>query len=423
MRTAIDWMRSSRFDNHAGAPTQLGVGGSRSLPIDQWALAQIERRLDDAAIRLELWDGAAVGAGRGAARAHVLIGDRGTLYGLIWDGEVAFGDRFSDGRIQVKGDLAYLLEAAYRSHSHRLVPWGLRLGSNDLSRSRDNVHRHYDLGNEFYRLWLDEQLLYTCAYFPTPDTSLEDAQVAKMDLVCRKLQLTPGDRVIEAGCGWGALALHMAQHYGVTVRAYNVSREQMAHARRRASESGLTDRVEFIEEDYRDITGTCDKFVSVGMLEHVGEGQLRELGVVLDRTLDRRRGRGFLHFIGRNAPEPLSRWIRKRIFPGAYPPALSEVTAQVLEPWRFSVLDIENLRLHYQKTLEHWLARFDAATDRVVSDYGEQFARAWRLYLVGSVIGFKTGSLQLFQITVAREPDNTVPWTRSHLALDRAAGR
>ena len=143
--------------------------------------------------------------------------------------------------------------------------------------SRNNIHRHYDLGNDFYKLWLDEQLLYTCAYFPTPSSTLEHAQIAKMDHVCRKLRLQPGETVVEAGCGWGALALHMARKYGVSVKAYNVSHEQIAFARERARAEGLSDRVEYIEDDYRAITGKFDVFVSVGMLEHVGLGSLRRV--------------------------------------------------------------------------------------------------------------------------------------------------
>src|SRR6185295_4327164 len=214
-----------------------------------------------------------------------------------------------------------------------------------------NVHGHYDLGNDFYRLWLDREMVYTCAYFPTPEVSLEAAQIHKMDLVCRKLHLRPGDRVVEAGCGWGALALHMAAHYGVTVRAFNLSSEQITYARDRAAREGLAARAEFIEDDYRNVTGTCDAFVSVGMLEHVGFSELSSLGAVIDRSLGA-HGRGLLHFIGRNRPMPLNAWIRKRIFPGAYPPALAEVFDNVLGPWNLSVLDVENLRLHYARTLD-----------------------------------------------------------------------
>ena len=253
-------------------------------------------------------------------------------------------------------------------------------------------------------------MVYTCAYFPTPDTSLEDAQTAKLDLVCRKLWLQPGETVVEAGCGWGALALHMARHYGVTVKAYNVSREQIRTARERAKAAGLDGRVEFIDDDYRAIRGQFDVFASVGMLEHVGLRNYRCLGEVIDRCL-RPGGRGLIHSIGRDEAGPLNSWIEKRIFPGAYAPCLREMM-QVLEPRRFSVLDVENLRLHYALTLQHWLDRFEAASSRVAEMFDEGFVRAWRLYLAGSLAGFRTGTLQLFQVLFARHASNDIPWTR-----------
>jgi cyclopropane-fatty-acyl-phospholipid synthase len=233
-----------------------------------------------------------------------------------------------------------------------------------------------------------------------------------MDLVCRKLRLRPGERVVEAGCGWGALALHMARHYGVTVRAFNLSREQIAYARDRARAEGLTGSVEFIEDDYRNVSGRYDVFVSVGMLEHVGLDHFGSLSDAIDRTLTP-TGRGFLHFIGRNRPAPLNRWIRRRIFPGAYPPTLQEVCARVLEPANLSVLDIENLRLHYAATLSHWRSRFELASDEVADRFDEAFVRAWRLYLAGSQVAFMTGWMQLFQIVFARGTSNAVPWIRT----------
>ncbi len=417
MRTAADWVGQNRIGSPSfGRHASPSVGHPYAHAVDRWVLSRIHHRLADRLLRLELWDGAtAFGPPSGADAVTVTIGNRRALYGLAWDAEMAFGDGYSDGSIEVSGDFQRLLEDAYRAPGGRLLPWRPRLPANTRIRAHDNVHRHYDLGNDFYRLWLDEAMFYTCAYFPTLDATLERAQEAKADLVCRKLDLQPGQRVVEAGSGWGGLAIHMARRCGVRVTAYNVSHEQVAFAQRRAAEAGVADRVAFIEDDYRNIAGTFDRFVSIGMLEHVGAGQYAELGTVIDRVLDRRHGRGLLHFIGRNRPEPLSRWITSRIFPGAYPPALAEATQGVLEPWRFSVIDVENLRLHYARTLEHWLARYDAAWPRVVAEYGAQFARAWHLYLVGSIVGFTTGSLQLFQIVFAREQDNTVPWTREAL--------
>jgi cyclopropane-fatty-acyl-phospholipid synthase len=292
------------------------------------------------------------------------------------------------------------------SHLYLLRP-------NTLARARENIHHHYDIGNAFYRLWLDEQLVYTCAYFRTPTATLEEAQAAKLDHVCRKLQLQPGEEVVEAGCGWGALALHMARQYGVKVKAYNISKQQLAFARQRARAEGLTGQVEFIEGDYREIGGTYDAFVSVGMLEHVGLKHYHELGQVIDRCL-RPHGRGLIHTIGRNRPIPMNAWIEKRIFPGGYPPSLGEMTA-IFEPWRFSMLDVENLRLHYANTLEHWLARFEQAADQVQHMYDADFVRAWRFYLAGSIATFRIGELQLFQVVFTRFDNNDIPWTREFL--------
>jgi cyclopropane-fatty-acyl-phospholipid synthase len=283
-----------------------------------------------------------------------------------------------------------------------------------LTGSKKHIHHHYDIGNDFYELWLDDQRAYTCAYFPTPSVTLEEAQRAKMDHVCRKLWLRPGETVVEAGCGWGGLALHMARHYGVSVKAFNISHEQIVYARRRAETEGLASRVEFIEDDYRNISGRFDAFVSVGMLEHVGPNHYHELGRTIDRALAG-DGRGLIHSIGQNRSGSLiNPWIRKRIFPGAYPPGLREMAA-LLEPSGFSVLDVENLRLHYAKTLRHWLTRFDAAEDQVARLFDPTFVRMWRVYLAGSAAAFLAGELQLFQVVFARPRVNEIPWTRAGL--------
>jgi cyclopropane-fatty-acyl-phospholipid synthase len=285
--------------------------------------------------------------------------------------------------------------------------------ANSLRGSARNIRHHYDLSADFYKLWLDPKLAYTCAYFPEPFSTLEQAQLAKMDYVCRKLWLQPGERVVEAGCGWGALAIHMASHYGARVRAFNISKEQILIARERAKEEGVAGQVEFIEDDYRNITGSYEAFVSVGMLEHVGPQNYEHLGKVIDRTIGD-TGRGILHFIGRNYPHSFSPWIRKRIFHGAYVPSLAQALA-ILEPWDFSVLDVENLRNHYARTLGLWLDRFEHSWENVVELLGTETARAWRLYLAGSIAAFRTGNLQLFQLVFAGAKCQKIPWTRAHL--------
>jgi cyclopropane-fatty-acyl-phospholipid synthase len=395
---------------------------NKSSRIDRWLLEKIYRAAGQPAVRLGLRNGAEVSPKDALAVAGIIIQDRKTLLRLLLDLEAEFGDAYSKGRITLAGDLVSALEMLYRSMSEvEHHNWYLKPVSkcmeyvqrNSLRGSRRNIHQHYDLHADFYRLWLDPQLVYTCAYFPSPDATLEQAQVAKLDYICRKVQLQPGEHVVDAGCGWGALALHMAKDYGVTVRAFNISREQVEVARRRAKELGLSHRVEFIEDDYRNISGEYDAFISVGMLEHVGREHYRELGSVIHRSLAK-TGRGLLHFIGRNHPIPFSTWTRKRIFPGAYAPALGEVM-QVFEPWDLSVLDVENLRHHYAKTLEHWLARFEKSEQQVSEMFSPEFMRAWRLYLAGAVAGFHAGTLQLFQIVFARTACQQIPWTRAHL--------
>jgi cyclopropane-fatty-acyl-phospholipid synthase len=387
----------------------------RTTRIDRTLLAPLQRALEPLAVRLDLWDGTSVYRSPSRPTAILTIRDRGMLLDLFRNPELAFGEGFSAGRLTIDGNLVEVLEAIYRTYPPRAAGWLSRLSTwrrNTLNRSRHDIHHHYDLGNEFYRLWLDDELLYTCAYFPHTDTSLEDAQIAKMRHICRKLALRPGERVVEAGCGWGSLARFMAKEYGVSVRAYNISHEQIAEARRRASAEGLDHRVEFVEDDYRAIAGRCDAFVSVGMLEHVGLAQFPVMGRAIDRVLDRQRGRGLLHFIGRDFVYPLNPWIRKRIFPGAYTPTLTEVTSLVFEPSGFSVLDVENLRAHYARTLAQWLARFEAHEAQVNAMFDAAFVRAWRLYLAGSQAAFTTGWMQLFQVTFARGGSTDVQWTR-----------
>jgi len=375
------------------------------------------RAMGGVAVRCELWNGDVVEGGQGEPVATVKVKDATTLLRVVYDSELEFGEAYSDGRIEVTGDLVGLMEAIYRAPAHplaaRFLRRGLKRSANTHARSRDNVHRHYDLGNEFYRLWLDREMLYTCAYFPTPGASLEEAQIAKMEHVCRKVDLRPGDRVVEAGCGWGSLALYMARVKGATVRAFNISKEQIAYARERARREGLEGRVEFVEDDYRNVRGRYDVFMSVGMLEHVGPENYRELGRVIDSSLEA-HGRGLIHTIGRNRPEALNAWIAKRIFPGAYPPTLREMM-EIFEPVNLSVLDVENLRLHYASTARHWLDRYLAHVGEVRRMFDERFARAWELYLSGTVAAFTSATLELFQVAFARAMHNEMPWTRAHL--------
>ena len=334
---------------------------------------------------------------------------------------VGFGECYSSGLVEVHGDFlkfANEATAAVTARNHRHYRRGKfrsrlqMIKRNTLPRSRHNVHHHYDLGNDFYERWLDDRMVYTCAYYETPDATLTEAQLAKLDHVCRKLDLRPGQKVIEAGCGWGALSLHMAEHYGVNVRAYNISTEQIRYARERAEARGLDDRVVFIEDDYRHIDERCDVFASIGMLEHVGMANFETLGDVIARCL-KPDGLGLVHSIGRSHPDRADPWILKHIFPGGHIPSLGEMMA-VFEPQRFSVLDVENLRPHYARTCAEWLKNFEDVAEEVARTYSEEFVRKWRLYLAGSSAGFQSGTLQLYQVLFTPHGNANVPWTRKY---------
>jgi len=388
---------------------------------DEWVLKKVHEAAGDPPVRLALANGPEVRP-KGRVQDSIIFRDRYVLARLMADPDIGFGEAYANGELHIEGDLMRIVSAAFeskmaagkRNRLSRAADLWLRLTQRNTRRgSRHNIHRHYDIGNDFYKLWLDEQLVYTCAYFASPESGLEEAQLAKMDHVCRKVRLQPSERVVEAGCGWGALALHMARYYGVKVKAFNISREQIAYARWRAAKEGLDDRVEFIQDDYRNISGGFDVFMSVGMLEHVGKSHYSQFSKIVQRAIGD-RGRGLLHFIGRNQPRPLNAWIRKRIFPGGYTPSLREVMG-ILESPNFSVLDVENLRMHYARTLEHWLERFENSVDEVRARFDERFVRTWRLYLAGSAAAFRAGSMQLFQVVFAGSKCEALPWTRAHL--------
>jgi cyclopropane-fatty-acyl-phospholipid synthase len=387
-------------------------------------LRRLLSSLGDPPIEFHLaWSGERVAPTAVTATERVRIADRATLRGLLRDAQIRFGDAYSRGRIEIEGDVVRFMETVFRGLNRssaretiatRVAGWLHRPRRNSLAGSRDNIHRHYDLGNDFYSLWLGETMAYTCAYYPNAEATLDQAQVAKMEHVCRKLRIAAGDRVVEAGCGWGSLALHIAGRHGAKVRAFNISKEQLEFARHRARALGLTHRVEFIEDDYRNIQDSADVFVSVGMLEHVGLDHYPELGRVICRSLSS-EGRGLIHSIGRNRPGLLHPWIERRIFPGAYPPSLGEMM-QIFEPWGLSVLDVENLRLHYARTCRHWLERYETVSGKVREMFSdESFVRTWRLYLSGSIAAFNTGSLQLFQVLFTRQENNAIPLTREYM--------
>jgi len=387
--------------------------------VDRWLIEKLRSRLGESPVHMALWDEP---EGIPAEKeAVVRFGDRSALWRTLANAGLHFGDMYSSGRIAVQGELLTVLREAYRYLDHNGDQSKLlaraRVIAPDLSESRRNIHHHYDLGNDFYKLWLDhEAMQYTCAYYAEPDMTIEQAQQAKLHHVARKLRLKPGERVVEAGGGWGGLSLFMAKNYGVRMRSFNISHEQIAYSREWAERENVSHLIEFVEDDFRNMSGEYDAFVSIGMLEHVGPGNYKEMGHLMSRVLTP-EGRGLVHTIGRDRAGVLNPWIDKRIFPGAHPPTLREMM-DLFEDSKLSVLDVENIRLHYAETLRDWLARYEENVESVRSMFDEAFVRAWRLYLAGSIMAFLRGGLQLFQVVYARSGFNDIPRTRKHVYVD-----
>jgi len=396
---------------------------SRVTNLDRWLVKKMLDVVGKPPVRISLWDGIEVTTPCENPIAVMVYCDRGALLKTILNPELHWGDLYCAGRVIFEGDLAKFMQAIYNGLSGKGTPGllrrlVLRLGHrnifNSFDKARENIHHHYDLGNEFYKLWLDNaEKQYTCAYFKNEDMSLEEAQIAKLHHICHKLHLKPGDTVVEAGCGWGGLARFMARHYGVTVKAYNISNEQIKYARQRAEDENLADKIEYILDDYRNISGKYDVFVSIGMLEHVGICDYKALGSMIKRCL-KDDGRGLIHTIGRLTEGPMNAWIERRIFPGAQPPALSQMMT-IFEPNDLAVYDVENLRLHYSKTLNEWLNRFNEHKTEITEMMDEEFVKAWGLYLSGSIAAFNVGDLQLFQVVFHHAENHRIPSSRHYM--------
>jgi cyclopropane-fatty-acyl-phospholipid synthase len=338
--------------------------------------------------------------------------------------ELALGEVYMDGEFVIeKGSivdaLAILMDQPEVLPHWAKLRWWMRYFARHLRqfnlrrRSKDNVAHHYDLDGRLYSLFLDADKQYSCAYFETAETNLDDAQLAKKRHLAAKLLVGPGQRVLDIGCGWGGLGLYLAEIAGADVTGVTLSTEQLGVANARAAEKDLTRSARFLLEDYRDVRGPFDRIVSVGMFEHVGVDFyatffqhcaeiLAEDGVML------------LHSIGRSdGPDSTNPWIAKYIFPGGYIPALSEVLPAI-ERAGLLVCDVEILRLHYAETLKAWRERFMARREEVVQLYDERFARMWEFYLAASEMAFRKQNLMNFQVQLTRR-QRVVPMTRDYI--------
>jgi cyclopropane-fatty-acyl-phospholipid synthase len=385
--------------------------------------------------RLEVaWaDGSITRYGQGnGGTARLLFRDPKAEWALLRNPELTLGEGYMDGRIEFPGDtlLDFMVLANENWDRFRKVPLVAALArlrfagrrwvqNNSVLKARRNVAHHYDLDERLYRLFLDSDMQYSCGYFETPETDLEEAQWAKKRHLAAKLDLQPGQQVLDIGSGWGGLGLFLADNAEVDVTGVTLSSEQHRLSNQRARDHGLHRHVKFELKDYRGLDTEFDRIVSVGMFEHVGVARFEEFFRTVANLL-KPDGIMVLHSIGRIEPPGVTNpWIAKYIFPGGYIPAMSEVL-KAIERVGLYVTDIEILRLHYAETLKAWRARFRSNWDEAARIYDERFCRMWDFYLAGSEAAFRSGSMMVFQIQLAKKI-GAVPLTRDYMFTAEAA--
>ena len=354
----------------------------------------------------------------------IRVKDRWTANLIALDPEYQLGQAWMDGALTIEqGSLDGFMDLIGRNMSRKPRPGPLAWSrewlaraltrTNSPGRARRNVAHHYDLSEAFYRLFLDADLQYSCAYFSDPGMTLEEAQTAKTAHIAAKLDLRPGSRILDIGCGWGGMALSLAQMADVHVTGITLSVEQLRVARERASAAGLADRVRFELIDYRQMEGRFDRIVSVGMFEHVGREHFGEYFAGIDRLLAD-EGVALVHSIGRKDEGPgYNRWMREHIFPGGYIPAASEALS-ALEATGLWLTDMEVLRLHYAETLRQWRLRVAVHRETIEAIYDARFYRMWEFYLASCEMGFRFDGMMVFQLQIAREIES-LPITRDYI--------
>lgn len=371
---------------------------------------------------VRFWDDDEIRVGDGPPDVTLRIKTREALGRCLADNFLGFAESYMDGDLEMDGDAELLFKLGHLidfgtlpmswKEKARLAAMYL-LNRNTVSRSGKNARFHYNLGNDFFELFLDETFAYTCAYFRTPEDTLEQAQRQKFEHVCRKLMLKEGEHLADLGCGWGGLLIYAAENYGITGVGVTLSEPQVELGNQRIAERGLQDRIRLELMDYRALEGSFDKLASIGMLEHVGE---RYIGTFMSRVshLLKPGGVGIVHSIANDTPYPDDPWTMKHVFPGSHVPVLAHII-QEMSAQRLSVLDIENLRMHYPLTIKFWMERYEKNFDKVVERYGERFARMYRLYWIVSKTSFEYAGNRLFQTVFSKGLNNDLPLTREHL--------
>jgi cyclopropane-fatty-acyl-phospholipid synthase len=375
------------------------------------------RRIKHGALIVKYWDGTATKYGEGEPYFVVTISDPAALRAMLKNLTLGFGESYMNGQIEVEGDLENIGRIlAENIQTFRPLEFTRNLQprrANRLGTQQALVAHHYDIGNDFYKLWLDRSMTYSCAYFRSPDDSLEQAQTNKIDHILRKLQLSARQTLLDIGSGFGALCLTAARNYGVYAHGITLSREQYQHSVSEAKIAGLADKVSFELVNYQELAERgkkYDRVVSVGMFEHVGRANQATYFECVRRLL-KPGAVSVLHTITNQVETSSDPWMDKYIFPGGYIPTVRQVV-DPLPRYDFQLLDYENLRLHYALTLEEWYQRYESHRAEVIKMFDERFYRMWRLYLASSAAGFRYGDLSLSQFVFSNGINNDLPLTR-----------
>jgi cyclopropane-fatty-acyl-phospholipid synthase len=403
---------------------------------DRFVDAALERRVEPAMAQLQalglplrvvLWDGRVFDCAAGA-RATIMLNAPSALRDLLSPNLGTLGEAYVEGRLDVQGPISEVIRIAdtlaSSSQASATARRVLKAAVHHRTQDVHDIQYHYDVSNAFYQLWLDARMVYSCAYFKNGSEGIDQAQLQKLDHICRKLRLRPGERLLDIGCGWGGLALHAAQHYGVQVHGITLSNAQLDEATARVAAAGLQDRVHIELRDYRDVKGQgqYDKIASVGMFEHVGLNNLPAYFGVITRLL-KERGVALNHGItsadidNRAVGGGGGDFIDRYVFPNGELPhialVLREMSAQQLE-----VVDVESLRIHYAKTLSQWSAALEARLAAARTLISEKTLRIWRAYLAGCAYAFEQGWINLYQVVVSKQTQpgpTALPLTREYI--------
>ncbi len=386
-------------------------------------------QLENANFTIAFWDGSVCKFGKGTD-FNIHFKNKQVLKKVLFDAPLGFGEGYMNGDIEVEGDLKQVVRVGFLSEklqekTKQAIFNTFKLNvlqRNSKRADKRNISHHYDLGNDFYQLWLDSKMMYSCAYFKNDKDSLEQAQIQKIHLCCQKLQLQPNEHLLDIGCGWGSLLITAARDFGVQGVGITLSKEQLEYGRQQLKNEGLQNRVHLEYMDYRDLPNmklTFDKIVSVGMFEHVGKANMKHF-LQSARNVLRPEGLMLLHTIGKTVEEPTNSWIKKYIFPGCHLPDLGSIIKNSSD-LGLNFIDCENMRIHYSKTLDNWGERFEKNETRIRSMFDDRFIRMWRFYLAGCSAVFRLGSMHLFQLLFSAGVRNDLPLTREWMVKDRPA--